>query len=101
MKNIQPIQESGIFSIQIGNKLLVATTVEPSSVNLDKFSYLWFSENGKDWKELVAYIKDLWNMIYFQFGSIRFPHYADDINTIVYTGRSLYGLDGMTAIVEL
>lgn len=99
--NLQPIQGSGIYSVQVGNKLLVATTVEPSSVNLDKSAHLWYSENGEDWKEIDSYKKDIWHTIYFQFGSIRFPHYAEEINSLVYTGRSLSGLDGKTAIVEL
>lgn len=101
VRNLQPIQGSGIYSVQIGTKLLVATTVEPSSVNLDKSAHLWYSENGEDWKEIDAYKKDTWHTVYFQFGSIRFPHYAEEINPIVYTGRSLSRLDGKTAIVEL
>lgn len=101
VRNLQAIQGSGIYSVQIGQKMLVSTTVEPSAVNKDNSSHLWYSEDGENWFEIVNFKKDIWHIQAFQFGSIRFPYYATDIWKIVFHGRSLKGLDGKTAIMDL
>lgn len=100
VRNLQAIQGSGIYSVQIGTKILVSTTVEPSEVNKDKSSHLWYSEDGKNWMEIAAFKKDIWHIRAFQFGSIRFPCYATDSRKLVFHGRSLKGLDGNTAIID-
>ena len=101
VKNLQAIQGSGIYAVQFGDKMMVSTTVEPSVVNHDKSSHLWYSEDGDSWQEVVSYKKDFWHTVYFQFGSIRFPHYACAYDNLIFTGRSLSGLDGKTAIITL
>ena len=97
--NLQTIQGSGIYAVQFGSKMLVSTTVEPSAVNKDRWSNLWYSEDGHRWREIAKHKKDYWHTRYFQFGSIRFPHYSEDYESIVYTGRALKGIDGKTVIM--
>lgn len=102
VRDLQSIQGSGIYAVQLyDGKMLVSTTVEPSIVNKDQWSHLWYSEDGHQWKEIDRYKKDLWHIRYFQFGSIRFPNYEEDCDYLVYTGRALKGLDGKTAIVSM
>ena len=101
VKNLQAIQGSGIYAVQFGEKMMVSTTVEPSAVNHDKSSHLWYSEDGHNWREIASYKKDCWHTVYFQFGSIRFPHYSYACDKLIFTGRSLSGLDGKTAIITL
>lgn len=101
VKNLQAIQGSGIYAVQNGNLMMVSTTVEPSKVNLDNRSHLWYSFNGHDWKELISFKKDIWKKTYFQFGSIRFPHYESESDYAVFTGRALSGLDGKTKVVPI
>lgn len=98
IKNLQTIQGSGIYAVKCGNKMMVSTTVEPSEVNKDKYSHLWFSKDGHHWTEIDSFKKDLWHIRYFQFGSIRFPYYEVDSEFLVYTGRALNGIDGKTVI---
>lgn len=101
VKNIQAIQGSGIYGVQFGDKMMISTTVEPSKVNLDRHSHVWFSANGKEWKELASYEKDIFPMTYFQFGSILFPTYEGDSNFLVWNGRAVKGLDRKSMIKKL
>ncbi len=101
VRNLQAIQGSGIYAVQFGNKMMVSTTVEPSNVNKDKYSHLWYSEGGHQWKEIVSYKKDWLPMTYFQFGSIRFPNYEGESDYVVFNGRALNRLDGQTMIVPV
>ena len=99
--NITPIQGSGIYAVQNGKLMMVSTTVEPSTVNKDIYSHLWYSLDGRQWKELMAYQKDIWDKKYFQFGSIRFPDYEVQSNYIVFSGRALKKIDGKSVIIHI
>lgn len=99
--NLQPIQGSGIYAAQNGNLMMVSTTVEPSKVNFDRSSHLWYSFDGHHWKEKVSYKKDCLKETYFQFGSIRFPHYENESGYVVFSGRALKGLDGKSMIIPI
>ena len=99
VKDLQNIQGSGIYAVQNGDLMLVSTTVEPSAVNKDHSSHLWYSWDGHDWKELISFKKDCLPKTYFQFGSIRFPYYKGESNWIVFHGRALKKLDGKTMII--
>lgn len=99
--NIQSIQGSGIYGVQNGHLMMVSTTVEPSKVNLDRSSHLWYSFDGHHWKEMASYKKDCLKETYFQFGSIRFPHYENESDFVVFSGRALKGLDGKSMIIPI
>lgn len=99
VKDWQKIQGSGIYAVQNGKLMLVSTTVEPSNVNLDQRSYLWYSWDGHNWKELISFKKDCLPKTYFQFGSIRFPHYEGECDQVVFHGRALQKLDGKSMII--
>ena len=81
--------------------MLVSTTIEPSSVNHDQNSHLWYSWNGHNWKELISFEKDCLPKTYFQFESIRFPNYERESNYVVFNGRALKKLDGKTMIIPI
>lgn len=99
VNDLQKIQGSGIYATQNGNLMMVSTTVEPSEVNKDNSSHLWYSWDGHHWKELISFEKDCLPKTYFQFGSIRFPHYEGESDYVVFHGRALKKLDGKTMIV--
>lgn len=101
VKNLQPIQGSGIYAVQNGKLMMVSTTVEPSDVNKDQSSHLWYSWDGHNWKELVAFVKDCLPKTYFQFGSIRFPYYETETNYVVFHGRAVKKLDGKSMIIPI
>lgn len=101
VKDWQNIQGSGIYAVQNGNLMMVSTTVEPSKVNLDRSSHLWYSFDGHHWKEMVSFKKDCLKETYFQFGSIRFPHYENESDFVVFSGRALKGLDGKSMVIPV
>lgn len=99
--DLQSIQGSGIYAMDNGNLLAVSTTVEPSTVNQDQYSHLWYSFDGSDWKELCSFEKDALKTTLFQFGSIRFPHYQEKSDYLVFTGRAIKDLDQSTLIIKV
>ena len=99
VKDLQKIQGSGIYAVQNGNLMMLSTTVEPSEVNKDQSSHLWYSWDGHHWKELISFEKDCLPKTYFQFGSIRFPYYEGESDYVVFHGRALKKLDGKTMII--
>jgi hypothetical protein len=99
--DIQPIQGSSIYAVQNGDLMMISTTVEPSEVNKDNYSHLWCSFDGHSWKEYVAFKKDVLPKTYFQFGSIRFPHYENESEYAVFSGRALKGFDGESMIIPI
>jgi hypothetical protein len=96
--NLQPIQGTGIYAAMGDWGFAVSTTVEPSRINKDKFSHLWWSKDGNEWIEIDSYKKDCLSKVYFQFGSIRFPSYEKGARSLVFTGRSIKKIDGATAL---
>ncbi len=101
VKDWQQIQGSGIYAVQNGDLMMVSTTVEPSAVNTDQRSHLWYSWDGHTWKELISFEKDCLPKTYFQFGSIRFPHYEQASDYAVFHGRALKKLDGKTMMIPV
>lgn len=101
VKNLQAIQGSGIYAAQNGKLMMVSTTVEPSNVNKDQSSHLWYSWDGHNWKELISFEKDCLPKTYFQFGSIRFPNYEGESDYLAFNGRALKKLDGKTMFIPI
>ena len=101
---IREIQGSAIYGGQCGDVAYMSTTVEPSDVNKDKNSYLWYTKNGLDWEQLFLDKKDIWNANLFQFGSILFPQNEsiDVLNTdMFFYGRALKKIGGHTVRIKL
>lgn len=101
LRDLQPIQGSGIYALDANNIYAVSTTVEPSEVNLDKFSHIWYSFNGYDWAELTSFKKDCLPCRFFQFGSIRFPHYETSSDYLIFTGRAIKKIDQSTLFINI
>lgn len=99
VRDLCEIQGSGIYGAQNGNLMMISTTVEPSKVNLDRSSHLWYSFDGHNWKELCSYEKDCLKDTYFQFGSIRFPNYEGECPYLAYNGRALKKIDQKSVFV--
>lgn len=99
--DVQQIQGSGIYAVQNGGLMLISTSVEPSVVNKDNFSHLWYSWDGHDWKELISFEKDRMPKTFFQFGSIRFPSYQVESRYVAFNGRALKKIDGKTIIIPV
>ncbi len=98
------IQGSAIYGGQCGDFAYISTTVEPSEVNKDKNSYLWYTKDGVSWEQLFVGRKDVWDANLFQFGSILFPIYEnEDIlnDSIFFYGRALKKIGGHSIRLKL
>lgn len=98
---LQAVQGSVIKGGQAGNVSFLSTTVEPSTVNTDKYAHLWISKDGLHWEERYKAKKD-WMPAIMQFGTFEFPHYEGEIKDKLYfSGRAVEGLDGKSIYIEL
>lgn len=98
---LQSVQGSVIKGGQAGNLSFLSTTVEPSTVNTDKYAYLWVSKDGLNWEEKYKAKKD-WMPAIMQFGTFEFPHYEKEPKDRIYfSGRAVEGLDGKSTYIEL
>lgn len=101
ISTLQQLQGSVIKGTQCGDAALISTTIEPSDVNIDKFSHLWYSPDGESWKDIYKAEKDCLPSI-FQFGSIEFPqYYIQHMQMIISNGRALKQIDGSTILIKL
>ena len=101
INDICEIQGSGIYGVQLKNGFAISTTVEPSAINLEQKSQLWFSSNGRNWVDVCSFEKDIWEKRYFQFGTLRFPTYEGKSEYLVITGRAVKKLDGKSLIMSI
>ena len=104
ISDLLTIEGSGIYMSKNSKYAFASTTVEPSDINLSKYSHLYIAENdGLQWREVIKFKKDMWHKLAFQFGSIQFPTYntKDNNHCIVYSGRSLKNIDGTTIIENI
>lgn len=98
LANIQgPVVKGG----QSGDVSFLSTTVEPSSVNLDKSAHIWMTKDGLHWKEFFSAEKDSLPFL-FQFGTFEFPQYKSPIQDMLwFNGRALKGYDGKIGKVKI
>ena len=98
---LQEVQGSVIKGGQVGDVAFISTTVEPSTVNTDKYAHLWVTKDGLHWEERYKAKKD-WLPHIFQFGTFEFPQYnVEKIDRLYFSGRALKGLDGKTTYIDL
>lgn len=102
IKSLVKIQGTAIKGGQLGNISFLSTTVEPSKINKDRYSHLWITDDGINWREIFKEKKDIWPFI-FQFGSIEFPIYKCGrvLQRIFFNGRALKNIDGCSLSISL
>lgn len=100
---LQKVQGSVIKGGQVGEVAFVSTTVEPSTVNNDKYAHIWVTKDGLHWEERFKARKDWLPATLFQFGTFEFPQYycVEKMERLYFSGRALKGLDGKSTYIEL
>ena len=100
--NICPVQSSVIKGGQIGQISFFSTTIEPSEINKDRYSHLWISHDGMDWREICSAKKDSIPFI-FQFGTFEFPKYQDskNIDSLYFSGKALKKVDNKICKIKI
>lgn len=100
IKSLGKIQGSAIKGGQNGMFSYLSTTVEPSKVNNDRYSYIWVSCDGITWREIFKIKKDNWPSI-FQYATMEFPHYSTSIDRLFFSARAVKMLDGKTTFAKI
>lgn len=100
-ESLQDIQGSVLSASNSGIQTVLSTAVEPSVVNNDVYSHVWYSYNGLEWQELCSFKKDTFSKKYFQYGRVKFPRNAMLNGKLYLTGHALKGIDGKTTIYNL
>ncbi|PHS36969.1 MAG: hypothetical protein COB07_11625 [Sulfurovum sp.] len=98
---LQELQGSVLSSTYTGKRAAISTAVEPSEVNHDLNSYIWFSDDGFEWKELYKEKKDSLHLKYFQYGRFKFPIGAINDGKLLFSGHALKKIDNSTIIISL
>lgn len=98
---LKDIQSSVFSAVKVDEYAAISTAVEASSVNIDRYAHVWFSENGIEWKELFQFEKDFFHPKYFQVGRIKFPQGAFYNGELFSTGHALKGLDNSSLIYKI
>ena len=98
---LQELQGSVLSSVNSDEYSAISTAVEPSEVNHDMYSYIWFSNNGFEWKELYKGKKDSLHPKYFQYGRFKFPVGAINNEKLLFSGHALEGFDNKTVIYPI
>lgn len=99
-ERMQPVQGSVLSACKVGQCAFISTTVEPSQVNLDKHSYIWYSQDKYVWSPLLRYKKDSLLSHLFQYGRIEFMRGEIDSRYLCYTGHALKDVDNTSFIVQ-
>ena len=73
-ERVVPLDGSSLYASDFGNLGLISTCVEPSRVNKGRYSSLYGSVDGANWKQLLSLPKDCWKAVLFQFGLIVLPY---------------------------
>ena len=98
---LKEIQSSVFSAIKVGKYAAIATAVEPSAVNVDRYAHVWYSVSGIEWTELYKFEKDAFHPTYFQFGKIKFPQGAFHNGKLFSTGHALKDLDNSSLVYEI
>jgi len=96
---LEDLQGSVLSSAKTDEGAVISTAVEPSEVNHDQYSHIWFSKDGLKWEELYKGKKDFFPPKLWQYGRFKFPIGAISNGKIYFSGHALEGFDNKTGII--
>lgn len=100
-ERLREFDGSCIYACRFGGIYALTTSVEPSSVNRNRYSELWLSRDVERWHCAWRGKKDRWSAYYLQFGSVVLPSGRTDRELLVFSGQAVEGLDGRTIVARL
>lgn len=85
LQKLASISSSSIYGCCVGSAIFFSTMIEPTEVNRDQHARLYGSADGKDWRAMQAWRKDLWPKSLFQFGNVLLPNGTNTSNVLALT----------------
>ena len=101
VEKICDIPGSSIYSAKFGKWYVISTSVENYEKYKNNKATLWISEDAFNWHQVYSVEKDMWNKIYFQFGSIILPRGIWSRDEIIFSGQALKGIDNKVYVAEI
>jgi hypothetical protein len=90
---LQAIQSSAFYSCKVKENIFISTAIEPSRINLTRYSNIWGTSNHQYWFELAKFKKDVWPKKYFQYGMIFFPGGVNKTDYLFFSGLAVDEID--------
>lgn len=85
VERLANVDGSVYWGCKVKDHIFFSTAVEPSKVNKSRYASLWGSQEGKIWKCLRQYKKDIWPALYGQIGQIYLPQGENTTGYLFYT----------------
>ena len=85
IEELTPVDSSVYWGCKVGDSIFFSTAVEPSGINMCKFTSIWGSRDGRQWRKVAKYKSDFWPMKYFQVGQIYLPQGNNTTDYLFYT----------------
>lgn len=92
---------SSIYSAKFGKWYVISTSVEYFANYKNKMATLWLSKNAYDWQQVYQAEKDMWNIKYFQFGSIILPRIGWNNDILVFSGQAIKKIDNKVYTADI
>ncbi len=86
LHTISELSSSSLSACHVGNLLFFSSAVEPSNVNKTKHTSLEFSEDGRNWNNVVKWEKSRLPSKLFQFANISLPSGNNSSSFLAATG---------------
>ena len=98
---LSDLPSSSLSACNISDLLFFSSAVEPSNVNLTKYTSLKFSDNGHTWENIVSWKKSALPSKLFQFANISLPTGNNSSSFLAATGISVANEHMTTHIWEI
>ena len=85
IEKLASVDASVYWGCKVGDALFFSTALEFSSVNVCSFASIWGSLDGRRWRQVAKYKKDLWPTRYCEIGQIFFPQGNNNTGYLFYT----------------
>ena len=97
------IPGSSIFGARCGKWFTISTSVECFETFENQGATLWISPDADNWQQVFSAAKDMWPIIYFQFGSIILPRSQRQWGSdkIVFSGQALKKYDNVICVADV
>jgi hypothetical protein len=95
------LDSSSIEGCRVGDRIVFATMVEPSKVNLARSVSLYAGRHEGSWGRVAEWRKDRWPMRFFQYGNAFLPTGDNHTDLLAVTTIAVEADDSVTTIYKL
>lgn len=98
--NLLEVEGTSLYSACFGPVRVISTCVEPNPACPSRECALYTSLNGEDWTRTAVHRKDLYNAVYFQFGTLVLPYARTPQPRGMFSGQAVKGQDDIVSFID-